>query len=421
MHPLIRRLRRRGTLASSTEVTQSVFLLFGLMLLSLALPLKQCCAAEYSETVLFQENTDGFKLYRIPGIVITSNGTILAYCEARKFTEADRGEIEIHMRRSTDGGRSWTKATQIAHHGPRLPRNPHMPEKKKSKDMGGPGEQTVNNPVAIACRDGTVHLLYCVEYMRCFTIRSLDHGENWSEPVEITAAFDSLRDRCQWQVIATGPGHGIQLRNGRLLAPFWMTDYEKRTPMHHAAGVVYSDDQGQSWKTGDIAVPAGGESNLVELSDGQVLFTSRNGDTRNRRMMTLSPDGVSRWSTPKVIDELLEPGCMAGLISHPGEGGEGSNGKPCLLYSAPFTTERAHQARRDVTIHLSQDDGRTWPSRKTIFHGPSAYSDLAVLPNGQVLCFYEQGVEARYGDHGRPWAYRRLVVAKFDLAWLQNE
>lgn len=392
--------------------------LFCIQLLNLTTQVDQVSAAEYSETVLFQEDTDGFKLYRIPGIVVTSNGTILAYCEARKYTEADRGEIEIHMRRSTDAGQSWSKAVQIAHHGPRLPRNPHMSEKKKSKDMGGPDQQTVNNPVAIASRDGTVHLLYCVEYMRCFFIRSLDHGLTWSDPVEITAAFDTLKDRCQWQVIATGPGHGIELSSGRLLAPFWMTDYEKRPPMHHAAGVVYSDDSGLTWQTGDIAIAAGGESNLVELSDGKVLFTSRNGDARNRRMIATSPDGISRWSTPKFVDHLLESGCMAGLISHPDASSKGKKG---LLYSAPYTTERQHQARRDVTIYISLDDGKTWPERKTIFHGPGAYSDLAVLPDGQILCFYEQGVEARFGDHGRPWAYRRLVVAKFDLTWLREK
>ena len=55
-------------------------------------------------TDLFEEKTNGFVLYRIPGIVVTAKGTVLAYCEARKYTTADRGEIEIHMRRSTDAG-----------------------------------------------------------------------------------------------------------------------------------------------------------------------------------------------------------------------------------------------------------------------------------------------------------------------------
>lgn len=375
----------------------------------------QAIAEEFSETVLFQEETDGFKLYRIPGIVVTSNGTALAYCEARKFTEADRGEIEIHLRRSTDGGLSWSKAVQVAHHGPRLPRNPHMPDKKKSKNMGGPHEQTVNNPVAISGRDGTVRLLYCVEYMRCFVIASQDHGLTWSEPQEITTAFESLRDRCQWQVIATGPGHGIQLENGRLIAPFWMTDYGRRTKIHHAASVVYSDDNGNSWQAGEIAIPSGGEPNIVQLASGMVMVTSRNGDTRNRRVMAVSPDGASQWTKPEYFEEILEPGCMAGLVSWPSSHPNQPN---WLLYSAPYTTKRAHQDRRDVTIYASTDDGKTWPIRKRLHSGPSAYSDLAVLPDGQILCFYEKGVEHRFGDHGRPWAYRNLVVAKFDRDWL---
>lgn len=375
-------------------------------------------AEEFSETVLFQEETDGFKLYRIPGIVVTSNGTALAYCEARKFTEADRGEIEIHLRRSTDGGLSWSKAAQVAHHGPRLPRNPHMPDKKKSKNMGGPDEQTVNNPVAIAGRDGTVHLLYCVEYMRWFAIRSDDDGVTWTEPVEITSAFEAFREKVQWQVIATGPGHGIQMENGRLVVPFWMTDYEGRGKISHAAGVIYSDDHGQSWQAGEIAIPKGGEPNVVQLSDGRVMVTSRNGDTRNRRTFAISPDGVSNWSPPSFFNEILEPGCMAGVISIPGDG---SDSKPWLLYSAPNTTERAHKDRRNVTIYISKDDGKTWPIRKQLFGGPSAYSDLAVLPDGNILCFYEKGVEHRHGDKGRPWAYRYLVVAKFDRDWLVSE
>jgi sialidase-1 len=385
------------------------------LLISLSLWGAVATAGDFSQTVLFEEDTDGFKLYRIPGIVVTASGTVLAYCEARKFTIADRGEIEIHLRRSSDGGLTWSAVQQVAHLGPRLPRNPNMPEGKLLKDMGGPDEQTVNNPVAIAARDGSVHLVYCVEYMRAFHIRSDDDGETWTPPTEITSAFESFREVLDWKVIATGPGHGIQLTSGRFVIPFWMNDYAQKSRLSKAAGVIYSDDMGHTWQAGEIAVRRGGESNIAELSDGSVIVTSRNTDSRNRRLAAISPDGVTNWTQPFFIDDILEPGCMAGMASHPGDG---STERRWLLYSGPDATSRTHKDRRDVTIYVSKDDGRTWPTRKRLHHGPSAYSDLAVLPDGKILCFYEQGVEHRFGDRGRPWAYRYLTVARFDLDWL---
>lgn len=91
---------------------------------------------------------------------------------------------------------------------------------------------------------------------------------------------------------------------------------------------------------------------------------------------------------------------------------------PWLLYWAPYTTKRAHQDRHDGTIYVSKDDGKTWPIRKPLYERPSAYSDLAVLSDGTILCFYEKGVEHRFRDKGRPWAYRYLALAKFDTDWL---
>jgi sialidase-1 len=373
-------------------------------------------SAEVSQTVLFEEDTDGFKLYRIPGIVVTARGTVLAYCEARKFSGADRGEIEIHLRRSTDGGHTWSPVTQVAHLGPRLPRNTYLPPGKQGKDFGGPDEQTVNNPMAIAARDGSVHLVYCVEYMRAFHIRSDDDGQTWTAPREITSAFEPLRKVVDWTVIATGPGHGIQLTSGRLVIPFWMNDYRQQTRSSKAAAVIYSDDLGQTWQAGEIAIPQGGEPNIAQLSDGSVIVTARNTDAKNRRIFATSPDGATNWTRPAFINEILEPGCMGAVVVHPGDVNKGT--RPWLLYSAPYATSRSHQDRRDVTIYASQDDGKTWPIRKRLHQGPSAYSDLAVLPDGQILCFYERGVEKRFGDRGRPWAYRYLTLARFDLAWL---
>jgi sialidase-1 len=364
---------------------------------------------------LFEEGRDGFTLYRIPGIVVTSRGSVLAYCEARKFSTADRGEIEIHLRRSTDGGRSWSSPQQVAHLGERLPRNPHLPPGKQAKDFGGPKEQTVNNPVAIACRNGTVHLIYCVEYMRCFHIRSDDEGLSWSKPVEITTAFEAFRSTVDWQAMATGPGHAIELQNGRLVVPFWMSTYEPGVKRGKGVGVVFSDDQGVTWLPGEIALLDAGEPNIAELLDGGVLLTARNGDARSRRISATSSNGATDWSSPRFIDELYEPGCMAGIVSHPGSD---SLKGPLLLFSNVQTTERKHSSRRNLTIHLSRDGGATWPVSRVLEPGPSAYSDLAILPDGHVLCCFEDGSGPPVHKRKRDWAYTRISVARFNLQWL---
>ncbi len=82
------------------------------------------------QTDVFTANTNGVSLYRIPGIVVTTQGTVLAYCEARRNSSADWGEIEVHLRRSLDGGKTWQPAQHIAHVGSRLEGNPR-------KERGG--------------------------------------------------------------------------------------------------------------------------------------------------------------------------------------------------------------------------------------------------------------------------------------------
>ena len=389
----------------------------GCFWISILCPLSGSEEPFLTKQVLFEEKTDGYSLYRIPGIVVTAKGTILAYCEARKLREADRGEIEIQMRRSVDGGETFSPAQQIAHMGPRLPRNPHMSESKRGKDMGGPDEQTVNNPMAIAGRDGRVHMVYCVEYARAFYMASEDDGVSWSAPVEITYAMDGFRDELDWQVIASGPGHGIQMDNGRLAVPFWMATYEEDVPLRKAACVIYSDDNGASWETGEIAIRAGGEPNMAQLADGRVILTSRNGHERNRRLASYSEDGATKWSSPQIVEDLLEPGCMAGIVAYWGGDRESES---VLLFSNPNTTKRKHSARHDVTIKLSRDGGLTWPTERLLEDGPSAYSDLAVLPNGTILCFYESGVDPPKVKRNRDWAYANLNLARFNLAWIND-
>ncbi|MEY4815748.1 MAG: Sialidase precursor [Verrucomicrobiota bacterium] len=379
--------------------------------------LLSCCvvsllsaAAPLIETSgVFPAKMAGIERYRIPGIVVTSKGTVLAYAEARKNNSSDWGEIEIHLRRSADGGKMWQPSQLIAHSGARLEGNP----RKKS---GGEHEQTVNNPVAIVDRTtGAIEFLYCINYARCFSMRSTDDGRTWSKPVDITATFEPFRRHYDWKVIATGPGHGIQLKNGRLVVPIWLAYGKTGDHGPSAAATIFSDDHGQTWKAGDLAVPNTGEftnpneTMLTALADGRVMLVSRSVSKANRKIITLSPDGATGWSTPKFHEQLWEPVCMASIIAHPSKAGT-------LIFSNPHTLGRDSSGkeipagrgkRENLVIKLSRDDGTTWPVSRTLDAGPSAYSDLAVLSDGTVVCLYEKGSD--------------IVAARFNLEWIEGK
>ncbi len=374
-------------------------------LLLLALVSTSAFAQEPEKADLFTGGIGGAALYRIPGMVVTSKGTVLVYCEARWDARSDWGEIEVHLRRSTDGGKTFEAAHKIAHSGERWEGNPH-------KKTDGEHEQTVNNPVAIADRSGAVHFVYQLNYARSFYMRSDDDGLTWSKPVEITATFEGFRSKCDWKVHATGPGHGIQLRNGRLVVPVWLAYGKVGDHSPSTCGTIYSDDHGETWKVGDIVVPNEGdyrnpnESSVAELSDGKVMMVSRNPSKPNRKLVTASADGATGWSVPKFEDALWEPVCMAGLLSLPKPAGT-------LVFSCPHNLKldaSGHEVpgsgapRRNLGLQLSLDDGKTWYASKTLEEGASAYSDLGVLPDGTLLCFYERD--------------KRLTLARLSLGWM---
>jgi sialidase-1 len=383
------------------------------------------------KTHLFEEKTNGFVSYRIPGIVVTAKGTVLVFCEARKYSGQDWGEIEIHHRRSTDGGRTFSPARQVAHLGPRLPRNPANADQPSRKVIGEPGQQTVNNPVAIADRDGTVHFIYCVEYMRTFYVRSTDDGLTWSQPVDITLAAERFRPEWPWRVIATGPCHGIQLRNGRLVVPVWLAKAESSAHGNAVVATIFSDDRGSTWQRGEIAVantattPGMSESTVAQLGDGRVMLVARNRAPGHRKVVVFSRDGATGWSRPEFADALPEPICQASLFSYDDPA---APGKSRLLFSGPDSLESANgkaapgtrRDRKNLSVKLSHDDGRTWAATRTLEPGPSAYSDLAVLPDGTILCFYESGRPGatRPNSTRSDWPYARLTLARFNLVWL---
>ncbi|MBM3830555.1 MAG: exo-alpha-sialidase, partial [Verrucomicrobia bacterium] len=372
--------------------------LFGWLACVLAGIIDASAAAPFIEKVdLFEAQKDGYALYRIPGIVTTKRGTVLAYCEARKSDRGDWGTIDLLLRRSTDGGKTWGARTNfVAVSGPKE-KNPVALAQK----LATPGEVTYNNPVAIPDANGAVHFLFCLEYARCFYLRTDDDGLTFSKPVEITAAFDKFRPEYDWKVLATGPGHGIQLKTGRFVVPVWLslgTGGHAHRPS--VTSVIYSDDLGRTWSRGEIAGPNEGEWNIpnetcaVQLADGRVLLNMRSESKANRRLLTTSRDGATGWSRPQFHDQLLEPICMASMVRL-----SEAPARNRLLFSNPHNLARTDgkeapgksRDRKKVSVKLSYDEAATWPVSKTIEPDFSGYSDLAVASDGTILLFYERG------------------------------
>jgi sialidase-1 len=383
------------------------------------------CAAEpqIDKIVVWKAGEDGYRIFRIPGMVVTVRGTVLAYAEARKSDRGDWGTIDIVMRRSTDGGRTWSASQKIADvEGPKQ-KNPVA----LAQGLAATGEVTYNNPVAIPDRSGSVHFVFCLEYMRAFYMRSDDDGVSWSKPVEITAAFGQFRPEYDWKVLAAGPGHGIQLTNGRLLIPVWLsTGTGGHAHRPSVASVIYSDDRGTTWRRGEIAIPNTpefvfpSETAAVQLADGRVMLNARSESKAHRRLVTISRDGATGWSIPRFDGGLPEPICMASLVRY---SNAKSGGRNRILFANPYNLERGDgkntaglpRDRRNLSVQLSYDEGMTWPVRKSVEPGWSGYSDLAVAADGTVLLLYERG-----GESAPRFRVESLTIARFPLAWLTD-
>ena len=382
------------------------------------------CATPFFEKVdVFEGGTDGYKQYRIPGLVVTAKGTVLAYCEGRKTGKGDWDSIDLFLRRSLDGGKTWEAVKKFSEvPGPKSRSAVALAQKKVN-----PQDVTYNNPVAVIDRErGAVHLLFCLEYERCFVIHSDDEGVTFTKPAEITDAFAKFRRNYDWKVIATGPGHGIQLKNGRLLVPVWLSTGEAG----HRPSVVatiFSDDHGKTWQAGELAIPNTAEwinpseTALVELADGRVMLNARSESKPNRRLVAFSPDGAGGWSKTRFADDLNEPVCMGSLQRLSLKPGSDKNR---ILFANPDNLSRADHKeqpggsrdRKNLSIKLSYDEGGSWPVTKTVEPGLSSYSDLAVLADGTILCLYERG---RPGG-GKLSDLVGLTLVRFNLEWLTD-
>lgn len=346
------------------------------------------------DSIVFEPDSQ-YRSARIPALVITPKGTLIAFCEGRIGTASDWADMNLLMRRSTDGGRSWGNIKII------------------DSNIGAP----VGNPTPIVDERGIVHLIYQRDYAEAFYTSSDDDGVTWKTPVNITEVFNRFKPEYDWKVIAPGPGHGIQLKNGRLLAAVWLANSRKISPRRShspsCVATIYSDDNGKTWNRGDIvadssaAISNPNESMPVQLTDGTVLLSIRNPGSIKQRAFSTSNDGINDWSAVRFENELFDPTCMASIVALPH-----SNNKPqAILFVNPDSRNIPKHPRQNLTAKLSYDGGQTWPVQKVLNSGPSGYSDLAVGPDGMIYCLYETNTV------GKGFNYS-LLLKKFNEGWL---
>lgn len=355
----------------------------------------------FTQQDLFAAGAGGYETCRIPGLLATPKGSLLAWCEARRGGHHDWVDIDILLRRSDDGGRTWTP--------PRLFLD--------SADLPVHNAVMIANPAT-----GAIHLLYCVNYARCFYRRSDDDGRTFAVPVEITPVFSRFSAEYDWNVLATGPGHAIRLDNGRLIVPVWLSTGGRNHRPSRVA-VIWSDDDGHTWERGEFVpdtLKNPSETVAVQLSDGAVLLNLRNESPELRRAVSVSRDGATGWSAPRFDPALQDPVCMGNILRlPPGPDGRSrilfANAATTALSRVPAAAAAGRLERANVTVRASFDDARTWPVARVVEPDLSGYSDLAATPDGTVHLFYERG-----GMDGDIFITRRLSLASFDLAWLET-
>jgi sialidase-1 len=345
------------------------------------------------QEVVFRAGEEGYHTFRIPSLLVTPRGAVLAFCEGRKSNSSDTGDIDLVLKRSTDGGKTFGPLEVLWDDGPHTCGNPCPVVDRDTGTLWLLLTHNLGQDRESAIIDGTSEGTRTV-----WVTHSEDDGVSWARPQEITQTTKAPN----WTWYATGPGVGIQLRSGRLVIP---CDNVVAGTKAHQSHVIYSDDHGESWKLGGVVGELVNECQVAELADGRLLMNMRNGagSDSNLRAIATSADGGLIWSKIEHDPALVEPVCQASLIAVPDPQ---DAARRVLLFSNPAGTNRQW-----MTMKASDDGGRTWPAARLLFPGPAAYSCLGVLPDGSVGCLYERG-----SKH----PYETIVLARARWEWLRT-
>ena len=338
---------------------------------------------------VFVSGQDGYAGYRIPAIETAPDGGLLAFAEARKYNMSDPGgkgqEIDLVLKRSTDGGVTWSPMQVIEHSGPYW--SSSNPATVVDRQNGRiwvfylrckPGRGTH------AARPGT-------DDVRNLARHSDDNGVTWSEPLDQTSAARDGTD-AHWRISVPGPGGPIQDRKGRLIVPMW-----RFAPW--SGFTLYSVDHGRSWQRG-APVPGeqgSDEDQLVELANGKILFDMRQ-QKGPKRLLATSGDGGQSWSAPRPGQTVTPVCCAIQRYTLKAAGDD----RDRILWTGP-----KGPGRNKLVARISYDEGWTFTNERLISAEPAAYSDLTILKDKSAGVLWERA------------NYRYLTFTRLDREFLE--
>ena len=337
----------------------------------------------------------GFGLH-LPGLIVTAAGTAIATCQKRHHSMADSGnQIDIMSSRSINGGKTWQPQSVI------------FAEEDTSAILGSIFQERCSGTVYIAFWKMPSDVTDDLGYFRMqagkggefWLLASHDDGRSWSEPISILPRANEDG----WIAWPNNCVHGVQLVEGhadRLVVPaFLFKEGEPGQVPGVRGGLMFSDDRGQSWRSGAVLPEGSDEVSLVETGGRLYVSYRKNTLRTGKRHFARSEDGGESFCEQGQHEDLPRRNLHAGLVRYP------IAGENAILLSHP----PAGSPARGMTVRLSRDEGMTWPIARVLDPGFCRYSDLAVAADGTILCLYTNG---EVGDRDR------ISVARFDLEWL---
>ena len=353
-----------------------------LFCLIILMPISLSAQNPDAPTDVFINGREGYPQYRIPALLSTRKGTLLAFCEGRASI-SDHAANDIVLKRSQDRGNTWLPLQVIAEDGDNCLSNPEVVQvdptgrilvvfeiypKGYHESRVGPGVDS----------DTTC---------RAWIICSDDDGVTWSTRREITR---QVKRPTFATSIASGPGNGIQLKfgdhKGRVIMPF------NQGPVNRwKTYAAYSDNLGETWAYGEVAFEQdqgyGNEVQMVELSDGTVMLNARIQGGHKCRKIGFSKDGGLNWTGLVDEPQLPDPVCMASVIRL-----NSSSLNPAPIV---FSNPAAENDRANGVLRISYDDAKTWRIYKPVYTGSFAYSHLTDMGMNQVGLLFERDEYAK--------------------------